>query len=77
MTGATEHSWSVEVGEPSAPDNPGVPPVPTTVYAGDEAEAKAGYADSTTQATVMDYRYVLLRHVGEVVDCWGTPPAVG
>lgn len=73
----TEHSWTVEVGEATAPGNPGVPPVPTTVYEGDEAGAKQAYADSTSNASTRDYRYVLLRHIGEVVECWGTPPAAG
>jgi len=73
----TEHSWTVEVREAAEPGSVGVPPVPTTVYEGGEAGAKQAYADSTAQASTMNYRYVLLRHVGEVVDCWGTPPAVG
>jgi hypothetical protein len=70
-------SWSVEIGEADDPGNPGVPPVPTTVYEGDEDGAKSAYADSTSQAVAMDYRYVLLRHIGEVIECWGTPPAAG
>lgn len=73
----TEHYWTVEVGEAAAPDNPGVPPVPTTVYEGDEAGARIAYAESTSQAAARDYRYVLLRGLAEVVECWGTPPAVG
>ena len=72
-----DRSWSVEVGEASDRDNPGVPPVPTTVFEGDEYGAKSVYADSTSQAAVLDYRYVLLRHTAEVIECWGTPPAVG
>lgn len=67
----------MEVGEAAAPDNPGVPPVPTTVYEGDEAGARAAYAPSTANAAAQDYRYVLLRDLAEVVECWGTPPAVG
>jgi hypothetical protein len=73
----TEPSWTVEVGEAAAPDNPGVPPVPTTVYEGDEAGARAAYAESTSKAVAHAYRYVLLRNIAQVVDCWGTPPAVG
>lgn len=73
----TERSWSVEVGEAAATDNPGVPPVPTTVYEGDEAGARNAYAESTSKAAGQDYRYVLLRNIAEVVECWGTPPAVG
>jgi hypothetical protein len=72
-----EKSWTVEIGEADDPSNPGIPPVPTTVYEGDETGAKAAYADSASQAVAKDYRYVLLRHIGEVIDCWGTPPAVG
>jgi hypothetical protein len=69
--------WSVQIGEAADRDNPGIPPVPTTVYEGDEEGAKSAYADSTSQASAMDYRYVLLRHAGEVLECWGTSPAVG
>lgn len=69
--------WSVEVGEAEDPSNPGIPPVPTTVYEGDEEGARTAYAESTSADNPLDYRYVLLRHVAEVVECWGTPPAVG
>lgn len=73
----TDNSWNVQVGEASRPDNPGIPPVPTTVFDGDESGAKAAYAEATSNATELDYRYVLLRHAAEIVECWGTPPAVG
>lgn len=73
----TDKSWNVQIGEPEDPDNPGVPPVPTTVYEGDEEGARAAYEERAAKAPAEDYRYVMLRHVGEVVECWGTPPAVG
>ncbi|OBF17169.1 hypothetical protein A5725_24390 [Mycobacterium kubicae] len=72
-----DESWTVEIGEVDDPTNPGVPPVPNTVYEGDEAGARAAYDEHTAQATEKDYRYVMLRHIGEVLECWGTPPAVG
>lgn len=72
-----DNSWSVQIGEAEDPTNPGIPPVPTTVYEGDEDGARAAYAESTAKATEQDYRYVMLGHIGEVVETWGTPPAVG
>ena len=70
-----EELWTVQIGEVDEPGNTGVPPVPTTVYEGDEDGAKAAYADHTAKADARDYRYVLLRRIGDVVECWGTPPA--
>ncbi|GAB3032282.1 hypothetical protein [Mycobacterium bourgelatii] len=72
----TDNSWNVQIGE--APEgNPGIPAVPTTVYEGDEEGARAAYEEHAAKAPAADYRYVLLRNVGEVVELWGTPPAVG
>lgn len=69
--------WSVQIGEMDDPDNPGVPPVPTTVYEGEEDGARAAYAERSGRADTAGYRYVMLRRTGEVVELWGTPPAVG
>lgn len=73
----TDELWSVQIGELDDPENPGVPPVPTTVYEGDEAGARAAYTESSAKAEREGYSYVMLRKTGEVVDLWGTPPAVG
>lgn len=73
----TDNSWTVEIGVVDDPQDTGVPPVPTSVYRGDEESARAEYADRSARAGEADYRYVLLRNIGEVVECWGTPPAVG
>ena len=72
----TEQSWNVVIGEADE-QSTGVPPVPTTVYEGDEAGARAAYDEFTAKAEASGYRYVMLRNIGEVVDLWGTPPAVG
>ncbi|OBJ47059.1 hypothetical protein [Mycobacterium sp. 1423905.2] len=72
-----DESWTVQTGEVDDPSNPGVPPVPTTVYDGDEAGARSAYDEHTAKATEKNYRYVLLRRVAEIIECWGTPPAVG
>lgn len=70
----SDELWSVQIGDP---DNPGVPPVPSTVYEGDEDGARAAYAEHSGNAESAGYRYVMLRRTGEVVELWGTPPAVG
>jgi hypothetical protein len=70
-------AWNVQIGDVGDPGNTGIPPVPTTVYEGDEHGARAAYAEWSSKAAAQDYRYVMLRRTGEVVDCWGTPPAVG
>jgi hypothetical protein len=67
----------VQIGRLDDPGNPGVPPVPTTVYEGDEAGARAAYDESSAKADDEGYRYVMLRRTLEVVELWGTPPAVG
>ncbi|MGE2717535.1 hypothetical protein ACQI4L_26030 [Mycolicibacterium litorale] len=72
-----DEMWSVQIGEMPDSDNPGVPPVPTTVYEGDEEGARGAYAEYSGKADSQGYRYVMLRQVGEVVELWGTPPAVG
>jgi hypothetical protein len=69
--------WSVQIGEMDDPGNPGVPPVPTTVHEGDEDGARAAYREYAGNAEDAGYRYVMLRRTGEVVELWGTPPAVG
>ncbi|TFV56127.1 hypothetical protein E4P42_20490 [Mycobacterium sp. PS03-16] len=69
--------WTVQIGELDDPDNPGVPPVPDTVYDGDEAGARAAYDEYSGKAEREGYTYVMLRHLGDVVELWGTPPAVG
>jgi hypothetical protein len=61
----------------SEPCNTGVPPVPTTVYEGDEQGARAAYADFSSKAGAQGFRYVMLRKPHEIVQSWGTPPAVG
>lgn len=72
-----DESWNVQIGEVDDPGNSGVPPVPNTVYTGDEDGARAAYAEWSAKATedTGTYRYVLLRNLGEILDCWGTPPA--
>ena len=72
-----DNSWVVQIGVVDDPQNTGVPPVPTEVYQGDEEGARAEYAERSAAAEEADYRYVLLRHLGDVVECWGTPPAAG
>ena len=72
-----EQTWTVEIGEVDDSQNTGVPPVPTSVYRGDEEGARAEFADRSAEAVEADYRYVMLRQLGEVIECWGTPPAVG
>lgn len=73
-----DKSWNVQIGDVGDRGGPGVPPVPTTVYEGDEDGARAAYAEWTAKAEAAEnYRYVLLRHIGDVVDGWGTPPTVG
>jgi hypothetical protein len=75
-----DESWNVQIGElddRSDPGAPPVPPVPTTVYEGDEQGARDAYDEWSSKATDQGYRYVMLRHIGEVLECWGTPPAVG
>ncbi|MGW0162846.1 hypothetical protein ACWDUN_26335 [Mycobacterium sp. NPDC003323] len=73
----SDNSWTVQIGVADDPQNTGVPPVPTDVYQGDEEGARADYAEWSAKAPDKDYRYVMLRHLGDVVECWGTPPAVG
>jgi hypothetical protein len=68
--------WSVQIGEVDNPGNTGVPPVPTRVYDGDEDGAREAFREWSAKATEGDYRYVLLRRTGEIVEAWGTPPAV-
>ncbi|WP_304108785.1 hypothetical protein [Mycolicibacterium bacteremicum] len=72
-----DDTWTAEIGEVDDPQNTGVPPVPTTVYRGDEEGARAEFTDRSAKADEVDYRYVMLRQLGEVIECWGTPPAVG
>ncbi|MCV7414930.1 hypothetical protein [Mycolicibacterium litorale] len=72
-----DEMWTVQIGEMPDPGNPGVPPVPTTVYEGDEAGARDAYTEYSAKADDEGYRYVMLRQVGEVIELWGTPPAVG
>lgn len=72
-----DNSWTVQIGEIDDPGNTGVPPVPTEVYQGDEEGARAEYAERSGEAREKGYRYVMLRHTGAVVECWGTPPAAG
>jgi hypothetical protein len=67
--------WTVQIGEVDDPGNSGIPPKPTTVFEGDEDGARATYSEQTAVAEEKDYRYVMLRHV-DVVEVWGTPPAV-
>jgi hypothetical protein len=69
-----EDLWTVQIGDAG---EQGVPPVPTTVYEGDEAGARTAYEGSRAKATAEGYAYVMLRHTGEVIELWGTPPAVG
>jgi hypothetical protein len=73
----TDELWSVQIGEMTDAANPGVPPVPTTVFQGDEDGARSAYAEWSEKAASAGYRYVMLRGTGEVVELWGTPPAVG
>ncbi|MCT7661362.1 hypothetical protein [Mycobacterium deserti] len=73
----TDELWRVQIGEVDDRGNTGVPPVPTTVFEGDEQGARAAFSEWSGKADSMGYRYVMLRKVGEVVDVWGTPPAVG
>lgn len=40
-----DEMWTVQIGEMPDPGNPGVPPVPTTVYEGDEAGARDAYTE--------------------------------
>lgn len=69
--------WSVQIGEVDNPGNTGVPPVPTRVYDGEDEEgAREAFAEWSAKATEGDYRYVLLRRTGDIVEAWGTPPAV-
>ena len=72
-----DDSWIVQIGVVDDPTTDGVPSVPTDVYSGDEDGARAAYAEHSAQAAQADYRYVLLRHLGDVVECLGTPPAAG
>lgn len=72
-----DNSWTVQIGVVDDPQDTGVPPVPTDVYQGDEEGARAEFAERSAEARAADYRYVMLRHIGEVVECWGTPPAAG
>jgi hypothetical protein len=72
-----DNPWTVQIGVVDDPGNSGVPPVPDTVYEGDEEGARAAFGEFSAKAAERDYRYVMLRHVGDVVDLWGTPPAVG
>ena len=76
-TPMADESWNVQIGEVADRGNIGVPPVPTTVYEGDEQGARAAYADLSSQAESQGYRYVMLRNTHEIVQSWGTPPAVG
>ena len=69
--------WNVQIGEGVEAGSPGVPPVPTTVYDGDETGAREAYAERSAEAEAKNYSYVLLRHNSGVVESWGTPPAVG
>ena len=69
--------WKVQVGEVSGPGNDGVPPVPTDVFEGDEQGARSAYADFASKAAARGYRYVMLRRTDEIVEAWGTTPAVG
>lgn len=69
-------SWNVQIGTVDDPGNTGIPPVPTTVYEGDEDGAKAAFAEHSGKAQEQNYRYVMLRNTVDVVDAWGTPPAV-
>ena len=69
--------WSVQIGEMTDAGNVGVPPVPTTVFEGDEDGARTAYTQWSGKAESAGYRYVMLRRTGEVVELWGTPPAVG
>lgn len=72
-----DNSWTVQIGVVDGPGNTGVPPVPSDVFHGDEAGARAEYAEQSAEAPKADYRYVLLCHLGEVIECWSTPPAAG
>jgi hypothetical protein len=76
-TGAVLELWSVQIGEMTDVGNVGVPPVPTTVFEGDEDGARTAYTQWSGKAESAGYRYVMLRRTGEVVELWGTPPAVG
>ena len=69
--------WSVQIGETTDAGNVGVPPVPTTVFEGDENDARTAYAEWSGKAESAGYRYVMLRRTGDVAELWGTPPAVG
>jgi hypothetical protein len=73
-----DETWNVVIGTVDDPGDIGVPPVPTTVYQGDEAGARDAFDEWTSKARAAEakYRYVMLREIGEVVDAWGTPPAV-
>lgn len=57
--------------------NIGVRPVRTTVFEGDENDARTAYTEWSGKADSAGYRYVMLRRIGEVVELRGTPPAVG
>jgi hypothetical protein len=73
-----DETWNVVIGTVDDPGDSGVPPVPTTVHEGDEASARDAFAEwsSKAEAAESKYRYVMLRNIGEVIDLWGTPPAV-
>lgn len=73
-----DNSWNVAIGTVDDPGDTGVPPVPTTVYEGDDSGARAAFDEwsAKAQAAESKYRYVMLRQIGEVVELWGTPPAV-
>lgn len=72
-----DNSWTVQIGVVDDAQDTGVPPVPTDVYQGDEAGARAEFEAWSAKAEEANCRYVLLRNVGDVVECWGTPPAAG
>ncbi|CAN5328858.1 hypothetical protein BH11ACT7_BH11ACT7_37800 [soil metagenome] len=71
-----EQVWTVQIGEMSDPSNDGIPPVPTTAFKGDETGARAAWDELSSKAETQGYAYVMLRHLGDVVELWGTPPAV-
>ena len=68
--------WNVVIGEAEDASNDGVPPKPTTVFEGDEQGARAAYEQWSGKAESENVRYVMLRRIGDVVELWGTPPAV-